>query len=79
MAIQIEILKDSYYKPEEVAGNLAKVNAIRANYGSIINAACGSSAGNLPTYLLEGLIYIESGGNPNSKNGSTYSLAQIQH
>jgi hypothetical protein len=77
MSIQIEILKDSYYKPEEVAGNLAKIAAIRSQFGSIINAACSSSAGNLPEYLLTGLIFIESAGNPNSKNGSTYGLAQI--
>ncbi|MDR6564960.1 MULTISPECIES: hypothetical protein [unclassified Arcicella] len=75
--LAIELLRTKYYSDADIAGNLAIVKNIRNKFGTLINEECSSGNGNLEPYLLESLYAIESKGDPNAVNGSTYGLGQL--
>lgn len=78
MALEIQLLKASYYKESDVSGILQVCKQIEKQYGGLINEVCDAGNGNLETYLLIGLFYIESQGNANAQNGNAIGIGQIE-
>lgn len=78
MALEIQLLKASYYKESDVSGILQVCKQIESKFGGIINEVCSAGNSNLEPYLLIGLYYIESQGNPNAVNGNAIGIGQIE-
>lgn len=78
MALEIQLLKASYYKESDVDGILKVCKQIESKYGGLINEVCSASNGNLETYLMVGLYYIESQGNPSAQNGNAIGIGQLE-
>lgn len=58
----------SYYSEAQAQANLATVLTLRANYGTLIQQA--SRLANVPTAVIESIIFIESGGNASARSSA---------
>lgn len=74
-AVSIPMTNRSFYQKTQIAGLNAEIKLIRQRFGKFINATAKGT--NIPDWLLESFIFIESAGNPNAQNGNTYGLGQI--
>lgn len=73
--IKTPSLDAGYYQDHERSQIAAKINEIKAAYGTIVRTV--ASITNVPEMLLYAFIFIESAGNRYAVNGSTIGLMQL--
>jgi soluble lytic murein transglycosylase-like protein len=73
--IKTPSLDDAFYKTSDRASIQAKIQQIKATYGTIVRLV--STITNVPVDLLYSFIFIESAGNPVAINGSAIGLMQL--
>ena len=74
--IKVPALNKAFYDKASAKANEEKIkNVIRPNFGAIINNI--SKISNVPTEIIESVMFIESGGNPKAQSPYATGLMQL--
>ena len=73
--VKIPMTTRKFYADHEITGVKKQLANIKSKYGKFINAS--AKASNIPDWLIESFIVIESAGIENAENGGTYGLGQL--